>query len=115
MRTVDLALFADVVAARSAAAEARLERARDRIRQSAIERDARRALPPVTVERLERSGVLGLADLRAERDEIKELVESLAALRELQIWIEARLAESQRDTGPEPPGGGSPYDPLRAA
>jgi hypothetical protein len=37
MRTVDLALFADVAAARASALEARLERARDRIRRSAIE------------------------------------------------------------------------------
>lgn len=115
MRTVDLALFADVVAARSAAAEARLERARDRLRQSAIEREARRELSPVTVERLERSGVLGLADVRAERGEVKELAESLAALRELQIWIEARLSVSREDAGLGPSGDGSPLHPPRAA
>lgn len=115
MRTVDLALFADVVAARSAAAEARLERARDRIRQSAIEREARRALSPVIVERLERSGVLGLADVRAERGEVKELAEALAALRELQIWIEARLGESHEDAGVGSCDDGSPFDPPRAA
>jgi hypothetical protein len=115
MRTVDLALFADVVAARSAAVEARLKQARDRIRQSAIEREARRALSPATVERLERSGLFGVANVRAERDEVKELAESLAALRELRIWIEARLAETELGTGLERPGGGSPCDSPRAA
>jgi hypothetical protein len=95
MRTIDLTLFADIVAARTAALETRLERARDRIRQAAIEREARRALPPETIERLEEVGVLSVPDLQAERGEVGELAASLAALHELQTWAEARLADAQ--------------------
>jgi hypothetical protein len=105
MRTVDLALFADVVAARAAAIESRLERARDRIRQAAIEREARRSLPPATVERLVRVGALSAADVRAERREVAELAESLAALHDLQVWAEARLSEAQADAELGPPTG----------
>jgi hypothetical protein len=108
MRTVDLALFADMVAARAAAIEARLERARNRIRQATIEREARRSLTPETVERLVRVGALSAADVRAERREVTELAESLAALRDLQAWAEGRLSEAQaeaelgsRPAGPE--------------
>jgi hypothetical protein len=95
MRTVDLALFADVVAARASALEARLERARDRIRQAAIEREARRALSPETAERLQSVGLLSASDIRVERRETSELAASLAALHELQTWVEARLAEAE--------------------
>jgi hypothetical protein len=95
MRTVDLALFADVAAARASALEARLERARDRIRQAAIEREARRALSPEIAERLQSVGLLSDSDIRAERQEISELAASLAALHELQTWVEARLAEAE--------------------
>ena len=94
MRNVDLALFADVAAARASALEARLERARD-IRQAAIEREARRALSPETAERLQSVGLLSASDIRAERREISELAASLAALHELQTWVEARLAEAE--------------------
>ena len=118
MRTVDLALFADIVATRSAALEARLERARDRIRQAAIEREARRALPVATVERLVQAGVLSAADVRAERREVGELAAALAALRELQTWAEARLSDAHAEAelgslgrGQEP----EPFGPPRAA
>jgi hypothetical protein len=114
MRTIDVALFVDIVAARTAALEARLDRTRDRIRQAAIERDARRALPGPTVERLERIGVLSLADLRAERREVAELVASLTALRELQTWAENRLADTQAECYPGP-AEPEPFGPPRAA
>ena len=113
MRTVDLALFADVIAARAAALEARLERARDRIRQAAIEREARRTLSNGTVERLEQVGALSVASVRAEREEVVELAASLAALRELQVWTERRLADAhaEAELGPA-----TPHDPgSRAA
>jgi hypothetical protein len=117
MRTVDLALFADVIAARAAALEARLTRARDRIRQAAIEREARRALSPETVDRLEQAGVLSAADLRSERREVGEIAASLVALRELQAWAEARLADAQADAALGAPPGGEPepFGPSRAA
>jgi hypothetical protein len=119
MRTIDLALIADIVAARGAAVEARLERARDRIRQAAIEREARRALPQETVERLEESGVLTAADIRAERREVGQLAASLGAIRHLQAWAEAKLAEAQADAGFDPDrpaeGESEPYGPTRAA
>jgi hypothetical protein len=85
-----------------------------RIRQAAIERDARRALPGPTVERLERIGVLSLADLRAERREVAELVASLTALRELQTWAENRLADTQAECYPGP-AEPEPFGPPRAA
>lgn len=100
MRTVDLALFADVAAARASALEARLERARDRIRRSAIEREARRALAPETAERLQSIGLLSASDIRAERREVSELAASLTAIHELQTWVEARLAEAEDEIGP---------------
>jgi hypothetical protein len=116
MRTVDLALFADTVAARAAALEARLDRARDRLRRSAIERNARRSLAPTTVERLEAAGILGASDVRAERGEVGELAAALTAVRELQALTEARLAEAQAEAGlPSSPGETVPRDPSRAA
>jgi hypothetical protein len=118
MRTVDLALFADLIAARSAALEARLEQARDRIRQAAIEREARRALPAATVERLVQAGVLTAADVRAERREVGELAAVLAALRELQAWAEAQLSDAHAEAELGPPGRGrepEPFGPPRAA
>ena len=91
MRTVDLAIFADVLAARSADASARLERARARVRQVAIEREARLELAPQTVRRLEAAGVLVAADLAAARAEVAALAADVRALEELQAWVEQRL------------------------
>jgi len=117
MRTVDLALFADVAAARASALEARLERARDRIRQAAIEREARRALSPETAERLQSAGLLSASDVRADRREVAELAASVAALHELQTWVEARLAEaeSEAEIVPASTGDLESRDPPRAA
>ena len=91
MRAVDLAVFADALSGRAGALAARLERARDTIRQAAIERDARCALDPTTVARLEALGVLSRGDLRAQHAETQRLAEDLAAVEELQAWVEARL------------------------
>jgi hypothetical protein len=97
VRAVDLALYADSLAGQASAVAARLERARDSLRQSAIEREARRSLSEETVERLERRGVLSRGDVRAQRGEVGELAADLAALEELQAWVEARLFAARED------------------
>ncbi|MEO8290021.1 MAG: hypothetical protein ABI649_03385 [Gaiellaceae bacterium] len=94
MRSVDLALYADELAARAATLAAQLERARGRLRQSAIEREARRALDDGSVARLESLGLLCRADPGEIRAEIKELTASLAAVEALQAWAERRLFEA---------------------
>ncbi len=97
MRSVDLALFADELAARAATFAAQLERARGRLRQAAIERDARRALDQASVARLESLGVLRLAEPGEIRAEIDDLARSLGAVEELQAWVERRLFEAGED------------------
>jgi hypothetical protein len=95
VRSVDLAIYADTLAARASALTAQLERARGRIRRAAIEREARRALGEDTVTRLETLGVLTAAGPRDERAEIAELAAELRALEELQAWVEGRLFEAR--------------------
>jgi hypothetical protein len=92
MRSVDLAIYADSLAGEAAAVAARVERARARLRECAIEREARRDLPRLTVERLERLGLLRPGDERTLRAELSRLEADLAALEELQAWVESRLA-----------------------
>ena len=94
MREIDLAVYADALAGESAALSARAERIRSRLRQAKIERRARNDLPPSTVDRLEALGILCGTDERAARGELRELEESLAALDELQAWVEGELAAS---------------------
>jgi len=94
MRSIDLALFADELAARAATLAAQLERTRARLRQAGIEREARRALDETSVARLELLGVLRGADSAGLRTEIRDLTSSLAAVEELQAWVERRLFES---------------------
>jgi uncharacterized protein involved in type VI secretion and phage assembly len=84
VRSVDLALYADELAARAATLAAQLERARCRLRQEAIEREARRALGEGSVARLEAL-------------EIRELAASVAVVEELQAWVEERLANVQEE------------------
>ena len=98
MRTVDLALYADALAAKASALSAQLERVRDRLRQSAIEREARRALDEATLARLEAAGLLPPTDERAQRAEAAELAATLAALEELQAWVEARLFAAREES-----------------
>jgi hypothetical protein len=97
MRAVDLAVYADVLAARASALAAHLERTRARVRQAAIERRARAGLEPDTVERLERLGVLSRADEREERADAARLAADLAAVEALQAWVEARLFEAREE------------------
>jgi hypothetical protein len=94
VREVDLAVYADQLAGESAALSARAERIRSRLRQAKIERRARNDLSAATVDRLESLGLLWATDERATHAELRELEESLAALEELQAWVEAELATS---------------------
>ena len=94
MRSVDLALFADELAARAATLAAQLERARGRLRLAAIEREARRALDETSVARLESLGILRGAEPAEVRAEIRELAASLGVVEELQVWVERRLFEA---------------------
>ena len=94
MRSVDIALFADELAARAATLAAQLERARGRLRQAAIEREARRALDETSVARLESLGILRGAEPAEVRAEIRELAAALGVVEELQVWVERRLFEA---------------------
>jgi hypothetical protein len=91
MRAVDLALYADELAARASTLAAQLERARARLRQAAIEREARRALDDAVVARLETLGFLHGADTKAARADVVELAAAVAVVEELQAWVERRL------------------------
>lgn len=100
MRSVDLALYADELAARAATLAAQLDRARCRLRQEALEREARRALGEGPIARLEKLGLIGGSDARALRVEIRELGATLAAVEELQAWVEERLAAGHAELPP---------------
>jgi hypothetical protein len=91
VRSVDLALYADVLAGEAASLAARIERERGKQRQASIEREARSALAPFAVERLEE---LGLLATRADVATIAELEESLDAIELLQAWVEGALARA---------------------
>jgi hypothetical protein len=91
VRSVDLALYADVLAGEAASLAARIERERGKQRQASIEREARAALAPLAVERLEE---LGLLQTRADVATIAELEESLDAIELLQVWVEGALARA---------------------
>jgi hypothetical protein len=92
VRTVDLAIYADTLAAEAAAVAARIERARSRLRESAIEHEARRELAGGTIDRLERLGLLRPADEARLSTELRRLEADLEALQELQAWVEERIA-----------------------
>jgi hypothetical protein len=91
VRTIDLAVYADTLAGEAAALAARAERLRSRLREAAIEREARAALEPATVTRLHQLGLLVPVHDGA-REELRELEESLAAVEELQAWVESKLS-----------------------
>jgi len=95
VRAVDLAIYADMLAGEHAALEARSEQARSRLREAAIERDAREHLPAKTVARLEGLRILGGIDEAAARADLRRLTKALDALEQLQGWIEARLASGE--------------------
>jgi hypothetical protein len=91
VRNVDLALYADMLAGEAASLAARIERERGRQRQAAIEREARGALTPFAVERLEE---LGLLATRGDAAVLAELEESLDAVEVLQAWVEGALTRA---------------------
>jgi hypothetical protein len=91
MRSVDLALYADVLAGEAASLAARIERERGKQRQASIEREARAAIAPSAIERLEE---LGLLATRADVAAIAELEESLDAVEVLQAWVEGALTRA---------------------
>ena len=92
MRGVDLAVYADALAGEAAALSARAERIRSKLRQAKIERRARNDLRATTVERLQSLGLLWGTDERVAHAELRDLDESLAALEELQAWVEQEVA-----------------------
>jgi hypothetical protein len=92
VRTVDLAIYADALAGEAASLAARIERARSRLRESALEREARKELARGTIERLEQLGLLRPGDERSLRGELARLEADQAALEALQAWVESRLA-----------------------
>jgi hypothetical protein len=91
VRSVDLALYADLLGGEAASLAARIERERGKQRQATIEREARAALAPVAVERLEE---LGLLSTRGDAALIVELEESLDAIELLQAWVERALGRA---------------------
>ena len=105
MRAVDLAVYADTLAARAAILATRLERARQRTRQLEIEHEARRDLPPETVAVLERLGVLERRSIEPDVRDAAGAALGLEALGALQAWVESRLraarVERPEDGRPE--------------
>jgi hypothetical protein len=91
VRTVDLAIYADTLAGEHAAIAARLEQAHARLREAAIERDARNHLAQETIRELESLGIIGGIDERTAHSEIRRLSRALDAVEQLQSWIERRL------------------------
>jgi hypothetical protein len=103
MRSVELAVFADALAAEAAALNARLERARSRLRRAAIEREAREALPGDMVGRLGRLGLLE-ADGVADTAELDAIRLDVVAVERLQSWIEVELSRASAGPGADRPG-----------
>jgi uncharacterized protein (DUF2342 family) len=97
MRAIDLAIYADTLAGEHAALAARAEQARSRLREAAIEQQAKEELDPAAVKELESLGILGGIDERTARSELRRLTRALAAVEELQGWVEARLALARDD------------------
>jgi len=91
VRSVELAVYADDLCAEASALAARAERARSRLRAAALEREARRSLSSETAARLESLGLLGRHDEPALRAELGELEDAVAAVAELQAWVEEQL------------------------
>jgi hypothetical protein len=91
MRNVDLALYADTLAGEAASLSARIEREHGKLRQAAIERAARAALPSVAVERLEQ---LGLLRTRGDPVTLADLEETLDAVEALQAWVEKTISRA---------------------
>jgi histidine ammonia-lyase len=96
VRAVDLAVYADALAGEAAALSARIERARCRLRQAELEREAREELPASVVAKLEWIGLLRPVDDAPLRCAVEAWAAALDALEELQAWVEERAAEAER-------------------
>jgi hypothetical protein len=102
MRSVELAIFADTLAAEVATLDARLERARSRLRRAAIEHEARAVLPLDVADRLARLGLLGVGSAM-DAAELEAIRRDIVAVQQLQAWIERELAAASRGAGAQPP------------
>ena len=96
VRSVELAIYADSLAAEAAALAARVEQARSRLRQAAIEDEAASALPPQVVGRLRALGLLVGGSVADGPAELVRLGLDLEAVLKLQAWVERQL-QSARD------------------
>jgi hypothetical protein len=97
MRAIDLAIYADSLAAEASALAARLERARGRLRQAAIELQAKRELDPDVLAQLAPLGLFLTIDLDSTRAEVEQLACSLSALETLQAWVERELSVTREE------------------
>ena len=70
-----------------------MERARARLRQAAIDREARAVLSAGAVARLQARGLLHPTEVSGIREEMAELESDLEAVLALQAWVEERLAD----------------------
>jgi hypothetical protein len=95
MRSIDLALYADMLAGEAASLAARIERERGKQRQASIEHAARRALNPIAIQRLEE---LGLLKTRGDPLALVDLEEALDAIESLQVWVEQALTRAGQVT-----------------
>lgn len=102
MRAVDLAVYADSLAAEAGALAARLDRSRRRLREAAIEQEARRALPATTRHRLEALGLLRPPTAADELEDVAEAQADLAAIERLQAWVEEQLYAARASDEPSP-------------
>jgi hypothetical protein len=96
VRSVELAIYADSLAAEAAALAARVEQTRSRLRQAAIEEEAAAALPPQVVGRLRALGLLLGGSVADGPAELARLGLDLEAVLKLQSWVERQL-RSARD------------------
>jgi hypothetical protein len=91
VRAIDLACYADTLAAEASSLAARLERTRGRLGRATVERRARAALDQEAIATLERVGLLGAIDAARERSQLAELAACLDAVETLQAWVEEQL------------------------
>jgi hypothetical protein len=96
VRSVELAIYADSLAAEAATLAARVEQTRSRLRQAAIEEEAAAALPPQVVGRLRALGLLVGGSVADGPAELARLGLDLEAVLKLQAWVERQL-RSARD------------------
>jgi hypothetical protein len=100
VRSVELAVFADSLAAEAAALAARVEQARSRLRQAAIEEEAAAALPFQVVGRLRALGLLTGGPVSDGPAELARLGLDLDAVLKLQAWVEQELRRAGDGSAP---------------